>query len=306
MDSFFAGVDGGQTSTVAVVGNASGTIVGRGTAGPADEIGESSGSRRLANALETAVAGALRDGGLDLATQLEVVVAGVSGYEGKLIGAPPNLRAKRIQLMHDTKTALAGALEGPGIVLIAGTGSVAYGEDDAGHAARAGGWGFVFGDRGSAFWIARTAVSEAMRAFDAGLPNSLEAAALKYFGIHDLRAFAGDFYAGRISRAQLAGFAAVVTRAAESDPRARAIVEHGAIALSKLASRVKRMIELRSRARVALCGGAFAEAALRIATERALRVDPEVEVVAAQASAEIGALRLAYREAGLAVSAIAG
>ena len=208
--------------------------------------------------------------------------------------------------MHDARIALAGALEGPGIVLVAGTGSVAYGEDAAGRSARAGGWGYLFGDRGSAFWIARSALSEAMRAFDAGATNELTEAALAHFGASNLRALAGDFYSGKISRAQLAGFATVVAKAARGgEPRARAVIEHGAIALAKLASRVKRRLDFASRVRVALCGGAFSDEALRFATERALQGDSDFEVVVSESSAAVGALRLAYRDAGITVAPIA-
>jgi len=306
LDSLFAGVDGGQTSTIAVVADARGAILGRGIGGPCDEIGESSDSRRLADAIEAAVGGALIDAGLDPSAEIDVVVAGLSGYDGTLTGAAPRLRARSLRLMHDAPIALAGAIDGPGIVLIAGTGSVAYGEDAAGRWARAGGWGYLFGDRGSAFWIARSALSEAMRAFDAGVECSLAEAALAHFGSPDLRALARDFYSGRISRAQLAGFAILVAQAAATDPRARAIVDHGGLALAKLAARVKRCLEFRSSVRVALCGGVFSEDALRVATERALGGDEDVEIVVAAASPAIGALRLAYREAGVSVGAIAG
>jgi N-acetylglucosamine kinase-like BadF-type ATPase len=302
----FAGVDGGQTSTVALVADAGGAILGHGSSGPCDEIGETGDSRRLADAVEGAVRAALLDAGLDPGAEFETVVAGLSGYEGRLTGAAPRLRANRVHLMNDVRIALAGAIEGPGIVLIAGTGSVAYGEDASGRSARAGGWGYLFGDRGSAFWIARSALSEAMRAFDSAQTNALSEAALAHFGATDLRALARDFYSGEISRAQLAGFAAVVAQAAKGgDPRARAVVDHGAIALAKLASRVKRRLDFAARARVALYGGAFSDEALRAATERALGADSAFEVVAAESSGAVGALRLAYRDAGLTVAPIA-
>jgi N-acetylglucosamine kinase-like BadF-type ATPase len=307
MTRLFAGVDGGQSATRAVVADERGAILGRGASGPCDEIGEGASSRRLADAVEAAVAGALRDAGLDPATELEAVVAALSGYEGTLSGEPPRLRARRLRLLHDAPAALAGAVEGPGIVLICGTGSVAYGEDAAGATARAGGWGFLFGDRGSAFWIARRAVSEAMAAFDAGRGSALGAAALAHFAQPDLRALAGAYYAGGISRARLASFAAPVGAAAEAgDGAARAIVETAAAALAELAACVRGRLDLGPRAAVALCGGGFAGEALRAATLRALGAAGGLEPVPARAEPAIGALRLAYREAGLTAGAIAG
>ena len=57
---------------------------------------------------------------------------------------------------------------GPGVIVIAGTGSVAYGRNVAGQTAHAGGWGFAISDEGSGHWIGRTAVSGVMRAYDEG------------------------------------------------------------------------------------------------------------------------------------------
>jgi len=74
---------------------------------------------------------------------------------------------KRIRVMSDAEAALAGAFTGgPGVVVIAGTGSVAIGRGNDGKLLRAGGFGHVFGDRGSGFWIAREAISAALEAFD--------------------------------------------------------------------------------------------------------------------------------------------
>jgi N-acetylglucosamine kinase-like BadF-type ATPase len=74
-----------------------------------------------------------------------------------------------IKVVGDMEIALEAAFEsGPGVMVIAGTGSIAYGRDDQGRTARAGGWGFEIGDEGSAHWIGRTAVSAALRASDKG------------------------------------------------------------------------------------------------------------------------------------------
>jgi glucosamine kinase len=297
---FFAGIDGGQTTTTALIADESGTILGRGVGGPCDEIAQTEGSRRLAAALEDALRSAFLDAGLDPETECASIVAGISGYDGTIVGAAPRLRAGRIRLMHDAPIALAGAIDGPGIVLVAGTGSVAYGEDAGGRGVRAGGWGYLFGDRGSAFWIARTALEGAMRTFDSGQSSRLAEAALEHFEVADLRALAQAFYLGRISRAELAAFAPVVGDAANAgDAPARTIIEEGAIALSELVVQVKRRLDFPPRVRVAMSGGAFLDATLRTTVERTLRTDPGIELVAAQTDPMVGALRLAFREAGL-------
>jgi N-acetylglucosamine kinase-like BadF-type ATPase len=72
-----------------------------------------------------------------------------------------------IEVVGDIQTSLEAAFDtGPGVIVIAGTGSVAYGRDQQGKTARAGGWGFAIGDEGSAHWIGRAAVSALLRAAD--------------------------------------------------------------------------------------------------------------------------------------------
>jgi N-acetylglucosamine kinase-like BadF-type ATPase len=72
-----------------------------------------------------------------------------------------------IEVVGDMQIALAAAFgPGPGVIVIAGTGSIAYGRDAAGRAARAGGWGFAISDEGSAHWIGRSAVRAVLRAAD--------------------------------------------------------------------------------------------------------------------------------------------
>ena len=73
----------------------------------------------------------------------------------------------RTLVVNDALVALvAGAGDQPGVVVVAGTGSIAYGRDAAGRAARAGGWGYLLGDEGGGFWIGRAALSAVVRQFD--------------------------------------------------------------------------------------------------------------------------------------------
>jgi N-acetylglucosamine kinase-like BadF-type ATPase len=76
----------------------------------------------------------------------------------------------------------------PGVVLIAGTGSIAYGRDAHGRAARAGGWGYVLGDEGSGYWLGRQALRVVVRTADGrGEPTALTPAILAYYAISDPR-----------------------------------------------------------------------------------------------------------------------
>jgi N-acetylglucosamine kinase-like BadF-type ATPase len=257
----FAGVDGGQSSTTAVVINGAGEPLGRGVAGPCDHVDEPADSRRCAGACETAVARALSAGGLSASSGLEAVVIGLSGYDGVFHGVPPRFGAAAVRFVHDAPIALAGAIERrPAVVVIAGTGSVAYAEDALGSSVRVGGYGYLFGDEGSSFWLARAALSSAMEQADRGAQSRLGEAALAYFDRGDLRELARAFYLRDIERPQLATFAQVVLDAARlGDDEANALVDRGADALAALAANAIDRLGLTGTAvPVALSGGLFA------------------------------------------------
>jgi len=199
----FGGIDGGQSGTTAVIGDGR-RVLARGSSGPADEIGVAPDSTRLRDALEGALADALAGANLPADSRFDVIVAGVSGYEGRIYGMAPRFAAQRFVLLHDAPVAHAGALGGePGVVVIAGTGSAAYAVAHDGRTRMRGGWGYLFGDEGSAFWIARTYISQAIE------DEVLAAAPLDYFGVASLRELVRAFYSGAISRDRFASFATV-------------------------------------------------------------------------------------------------
>jgi N-acetylglucosamine kinase-like BadF-type ATPase len=153
--------------------------------------------------MHAALDDALRDSGLSRDSRFDAVVAGISGYEGRVAGVPPQLPSARVELMHDAPIAHAAALRGePGIVVIAGTGSAAFTRARDGRAATFGGWGYLFGDEGSAFWIARRAFESAVLCAD-GCAARIAA----YFGQRSLRDVARAFYTGAISRERFASLA---------------------------------------------------------------------------------------------------
>jgi len=298
VSALVAGIDGGQSSTVAAIGDETGRVLGRGSAGPADEIGQGSESTRLRDALRGALDAARRAASLPESARFDAIVAGISGYDGRVYGRAPELPSDRIVLLHDTPIAHAGALGGrAGVIAIAGTGSVVYGRDDRGGSCTLGGWGYLFGDEGSAFGIARDSLAMLMRAQDEGDASLEEAsrAARAYFGAESLRALVHAVYKGGIARDRLASFA---REAMKSDAFA-AVVDRGA---SRLATLIGAAIAAGAPARVSLIGGVFADAAFRDRVERALRdAHPGAEIVPTRYEPECGALLLAYREAGLAV-----
>jgi N-acetylglucosamine kinase-like BadF-type ATPase len=302
---YVAGIDGGQSATVAVVLDERGVIRGRGKAGPADHVDEPPGSTKCAAACATALAAAAAAAGLPPNARFEAVVAGISGYDDGFDGAPVQLPTRVLRLVHDAPIALAGAIQSrPAVVVIGGTGSVAYGEDAPRGSVTVGGWGYLFGDEGSAYAVARDALAHAMRADDRGERSPLGEAALAYFDRSDLRALATAALRGRLSRAALASFARVVHDASRlGDPQAEAIVFAAADRLAELAAVAIERLDLGTRAvRVAFAGGTFGNEAFHARTaERLAHLAPQAIVEAPRYDPAVGAALLAYRIGDLAI-----
>jgi len=302
VSAYVAGVDGGQSSTLAVIVREDGRLIGRGSAGPAAHVDEPPGATTAADAVASAVGAALGAAGLPAETTLDAVRIGLSGWDDHFDGVLPALRARSVRLSHDATIALAGAVPSrPAVVVIAGTGSVAYGEGLGGGAVRLGGWGYLFGDPGSAFAVARDALATAMRADDAGARHPLGLAALAYFDRPDLRALASAAIQGRIARSALAGFARVVFDAARlGDADAIAIVESAAGALAELAAAALRRLDADGPVQVAFTGGLVANEAFRADVHERLAVLASSAVaVAPRYEPAVGAALLAFGDAGL-------
>ncbi len=296
-----AGIDGGQSSTAAALVDETGRVLARGSAGPCDHVDEPATSRRFAHAVEDALADAMRAAQLPVGTTLDAVVAGISGYEGAIHGVAPTLPARAVRYVHDAPIALAGALAGAsGIMVLSGTGSVVYGEA-GGRVAWGGGWGYLFGDEGSSFALARAAIAAAMAASDRGERTPLGDAALAYFALPDLRALARAVATRELGRPYLATFARVVCDAARlGSAEALAIVRSGAHDLAALAAQIATRLKLTEGHAVALVGGTFGSATYRDAVRHALAERlPLAECVATRYDPVLGAALLALRDAGV-------
>ncbi|MBV8689900.1 MAG: hypothetical protein JOZ59_07335 [Candidatus Eremiobacteraeota bacterium] len=308
----FAGLDGGQSATQAVVADGEGRILGRGEAGPSDEIGQNSDSQRLRNALRGALEGALQAGGLNASSNFSSVVAGVSGYEGRVYGALPDINADDFALVHDASIAHAGALRGKtGVTVVCGTGTSAYGTNEDGEAVAVGGWGYLFGDQGGGFWIGRRALERVMRDADAALRSLLRDPLIEHFGKNSAREIARAIYAGEISRSAVAAFAPRTMQLAhEGITDAREIVDQAADALASLAALTARRLYGNKRVlpgpvSVAFTGGLTKDRAFREAIVARLKDRlPEAVVVTPHYDSVVGALLLAYQRANVAVPQI--
>ncbi len=172
------GFDGGGTKTHCVLLDASGTVVGEGLGGPANPL-RSGGFDGAFASLREAAAAAFSAANVK-AADISAVHAGLAGAGRRnvvrrvLVFLAQEFPSALAQVSTDYEIALEAAVgPGPGVVLIAGTGSVAFGRNAAGETARAGGYGPRIGDEGSAFEIGRRAVSSVARARDTDAPASV-------------------------------------------------------------------------------------------------------------------------------------
>ena len=213
------------------------------------------------------------------------------------------LPAGRLIVTHDGLIALSGATAGePGIVAIAGTGSFAFGRNAAGTAARAGGWGYIFGDEGGGFDITRQALRAALRFEEGwGPPTSLRSTLLQAASASDANDALHRFYTDEYPRPRVASFSRLVDEAAlAGDPVAADILHNAAQQLALLVASIRRQLWMEGEAvQVAYIGGVFRSKLLLerfrllVEMENGTRCGPPVYGPAA------GALLEAYRAAKL-------
>ena len=302
---FFLGVDGGQSGTAAVIGDETGRVLGRGDAGPCNHAGAGEGRAKLERAVRTSLQLACEGAGLDSnSIQFAVACFGMSGGpedKQEILGAL--LRTERLLVTTDAVTALAGATaHGRGIITIAGTGSIAFGRNAAGATARAGGWGYVFGDEGGAFDLVRQSLRAALRMEEGwGPPTSLRATLLQATGTASANQALHFFYTDQWPRSRVATLAPLVDAAAlAADAVASEIVNRAAIDLAMLAASVRQQLwQPGDAVEVAYIGGVFESLTIRerfrllVEMETGSRCGPPLHGPAE------GALLEAYRAAGL-------
>lgn len=301
----FLGVDGGQTSTTALIGDDSGRVIGTGRAGPSNHVGGAGGREKFTGAITGCLSEACRQAALDPGSVcFEAACLGFSGGpEDKRAILEEILRARRLIVTTDALIALAGATAGkPGIITIAGTGSIAFGRNAAGKTARAGGWGFLFGDEGGGFDLARQALRAILRQEEGwGPPTVLRTMLLEATGAASANDLLHRFYTTEFPRPRIASFAKLVDQAAQGgDPVAQDLLRTAAGQLAALTGAVRRQLFAgREPARVAYVGGVFRSRILLERYRMLVELEEGNRCGPAAYGPAAGALLEAYRAAGL-------
>ena len=255
------GIDAGGTKTLCLLADAHGAVVSEGR-GPGANLHVAGESGVEATLLDV-VGQAIRDRGITPAA----VCVGIAGVdrddEARAIRAIVHriCPGARALVVNDALIALvAGAHDAPGIVIIAGTGSITYGRNRSGEAARAGGWGHMVGDEGSGYWIGREAVAAVMRAADGRGPSTrLTAEILAHFNVADVSRLPKIVYDRDVPRVNVAARGPIVQRVAEfRDAVALRILDRAAEELVIAARSVSSRLEMYGESfTFYLAGGAF-------------------------------------------------
>ncbi|HID05561.1 MAG TPA: hypothetical protein EYP10_00280, partial [Armatimonadetes bacterium] len=246
---FVLGIDAGATSTTAAVVDEMGTVRGVGHAGRANILidGVEAGVNNICAAADSALlfAQARHE-------ELSAVCIGAAGVgdEGDPIRdlllreASQRLRLScPIHIDHDAAVAHAGALSGKaGVIIIAGTGAIAFGRADDGRIARADGWGHWVGDEGGGFWMGMEALRIWMRAYDGRSHwTALAECIPRALNVDSPRELVVALSSGEISKDEIARLAFVIAEAAgNGDTIARQIIERAACKLAESAIAVAR------------------------------------------------------------------
>jgi N-acetylglucosamine kinase-like BadF-type ATPase len=304
MPSYFLGVDGGQSSTTAIIGDDTGRIAGIGHGGPCNHVGANEGRARFIEAIQSSVQAACAQAGLDAAgVRFSSACLGLSGGPAEkesILGEI--LASDRTVVTDDARIALAGATGGePGLVVIAGTGSIAWGRNGDGRSARAGGWGYLFGDEGGGFWIARQALRAALRWEEGwGVPTSLRARLLDHTGTKNVNDLMHRCYTAEFPRPRLASLSILVNHAAEDgEPAALRILDDAARELALLALAVRgQLFPAPEPALVTYSGGVFRSRIILARLRDWMAAEAGVRVLGPLYGPATGALLEAYSSAG--------
>jgi glucosamine kinase len=299
--AIFLGIDGGGSKTSCLIGDET-SILGKGTAAGSNvvRVGEAQARDALATATRQACAAANIP-----PSQINKTCVGLAG------AARPEIRelvhqivaelvSGEIEVVGDIVIVLEAAFGGgPGVIVIAGTGSIAHGRNAEGQTARAGGWGFAISDEGSGHWIGREVVAAAIRACDGGGVQSLRAleSLMKCWGL-DTREQLVPAANATPPPDFAALFPSVLALADSRDPIAVEVLARAGAELADLAGTViRRLFRQPCAVSVAMSGGVFRSSPFvrQVFCENLRSKHPEAAINPTVIEPVLGALELARK-----------
>lgn len=300
---FYLGIDAGGTKTEAAVSNGA-ELLGQSLGGSCkvSRVGEEEAGRNLREAIiKSCESARIRPRDLSRVC-IGISGASIAGVVNWVQRVIHELVPGEVRVVGDdiiAHRAAFGAMAG--VLVIAGTGSIAYGRNESGETARAGGWGPVVSDEGSAFWIGREAVSVALREHDLARDNGLLFTITECWNVSSTDELVRMANTDRgVHFSQLAS--AVADSAEKGDATAQAIMARAGKELAGLAGAViTRLWPVNAVVRVALAGGVLQGSSLvRRAFQESIRTGyPNVALSFACVRPVLGALAFAAQQGAL-------
>lgn len=265
--SYVIGIDGGGTKTIAVLADEKGRVAAQATGGPTNPNVLT--DEKLTLTIKTMLKELAEKASAEFATVTHLF-AGISGAAGQKASEKLTDIFKQHMPGHvsctiapDPINALySGTYGDAGIVQIAGTGSITYGVDKNGVHARAGGWGYLFGDEGSGYDLGKRAVIASTQAMD----GTREATVLSekictYFGTITMRDAVEKIYGAQVPKEEIAKLSPLVLQSYhEEDPIAVSIVSEATEAIvHQIQSVKKRLFPHEEQVPLVLAGGVFSD-----------------------------------------------
>jgi N-acetylglucosamine kinase-like BadF-type ATPase len=293
------GIDAGGTKTVCLLADEQGRVIAEGRGGGANL--QASGELQVEKVLYRVMESVLAERDIVPAA----ICLGIAGVDRPQDSDAVRGIMRRIGfnsrtlVVNDALVALvAGAGDQPGVVVVAGTGSIAYGRDGAGRAARAGGWGYLLGDEGGGFWIGRAALAAVVRQFDGrGPATMLTDLVLAQMKLATPSELIYEIYERDIYRHAVSGLAPLVQRAMDDgDAVAAQILTRAADELGGAAASVISRLGMRGDVfPTVLSGGIFRGIpSLEIGlASRISELAPRSEIRRLSVEPAVGAVRLA-------------
>lgn len=259
----YLGIDGGGTKTRCALGDEA-TVLATAVAGGSNVV--RLGAARAREALHAGVREVCAAAKIS-PDQIRSVCIGAAGaarpgVAEKIRGILRELTSAFVDVVGDTVIALEAAFDsGPGVIAIAGTGSIVYGRNALGQTARAGGWGYAISDEGSGQWIGRRAVWTILRALDDGSETKLTGMVLRAWNLHTLDELVQT--ANALPPPEFPRLFPVVLQAArEGDPLASSLLAEAGSQLADLTAMViRRLAPQLPHVPVATTGSVFRQSA---------------------------------------------
>ncbi|MFD0590427.1 N-acetylglucosamine kinase [Paenibacillus sp. GCM10027627] len=300
---YVAGLDGGGTKTAVTVADENGGVLHTFTVGPLNYNGQDETSVRAALSEACAVIDGALAGGLAACAAICVGAAGISNpVVGGLLtdGMRSGGFGGELVLGGDHETALCGAHSGLyGAILIAGTGSIAYGRHSSGMTKRVGGYGHLIDDEGSGYSIGRDLLAAVVRAADGREPNTaITELVYDRLGLTSVPELIGYVYDKARSKKEIAALAPLLSEACEAGDRvAQRIVRKNADALAEMASSLVEQLDMRD-GEIALLGSVLTENRQMRSTfiERVAWRQPLLRCIEPKRDASYGAVLLALEK----------